>query len=547
MKTRSEVTPDKLRGGFYTPSTLVDLALRRVEALSSTLPGELRILEPSAGDGAFLRGIAANSIAQRASHVTAVEVVEAEASKCRGSAAAIGFEVEVINDDFLGWQSYNRVSFDIAVGNPPFVRFQFVDDESKLQAQRICSELGLPDKRVANLWISVLLGALSSLRMGGVFAFVIPSECFTGTSANSVRNWLIQNCDELTFDLFPPDSFPEVLQEVVVLSGRRCIPGCGSPTVNICDHGRASSQWSHTINPKARTWTGYLLSPAELEALAEAQALPQMCPLGTIAKFDVSAVTGANAFFSVNAERIQTFGLEAWTTPLLPRIRHAKGLVYSAAEQDDLTETGAVCALLDFSVHRPDPLHHMGARTYLRSGQLAGLHRRYKTRIREPWFRVPHIRPGQLMLSKRSHWYPRAIVNAAGVVTTDTIYRGRILENMFSPGDFVAAFHNSLTLLTAEIEGRSFGGGVLELVPSEVSRLTMPRLPGFGVELDRLDQISRSDHANETGSLIAETNAFLAKADIGLSLGLLDRLERARVRLQDRRLDRNSNSPQRSG
>lgn len=36
---------------------------------------------------------------------------------------------------------------------------------------------------------------------------------------------------------------------------------------------------------------------------------------------------------------------------------------------------------------------------------------------------------------------------------------------------FAASFHNSFTLLWAEIEGRSFGGGVLELVPSEVGRL----------------------------------------------------------------------------
>ena len=542
MKTRNEVTENKLRGGFYTPSTLVDLALRRAEALSSSLSDGLRILEPSAGDGAFLRGLASSPIAEKTNQVVAVEIVAAEASKCRDCATNIELDVEVIREDFLCWQSYNRASFDLAIGNPPFVRFQFVRDESKSHAKRISSELGLPDMRVSNLWISVLLGALASLRKGGVFAFVVPSECFTGISAHSFRDWLVRHCDDLTFDLFPPGSFPEVLQEVVVLSGRRCIPAGGSATINICDHGQGSRQWRHTVDLKARTWTGYLLKPSELGALAEAESLPQVRALGNVAKFDVSAVTGANAFFSVNHETIREFDLDAWTTALLPRIRDAKGLVYSTVEQDSRKETGSVCSLLDFAADRPDPLDHMGARAYLLSGQAAGLHRRYKTRIREPWFRVPHIRPGELMLSKRSHWYTRVVVNAAGVVTTDTIYRGRILERTVSPEDFAATFHNSLTLLTAEIEGRSFGGGVLELVPSEISHLTMPFLPGFGVELYRLDQISRTEKASETGSLIAETNAFLTKADIGLTSDLFDRLEQARRYLQDRRLDRSSNS-----
>jgi len=52
VKTRAEVTPEKLRGGFYTPPPLVSACLERVR---ERLPeGELRLLEPSAGDGAFV-------------------------------------------------------------------------------------------------------------------------------------------------------------------------------------------------------------------------------------------------------------------------------------------------------------------------------------------------------------------------------------------------------------------------------------------------------------------------------------------------------------
>lgn len=547
MKTRAEVTQAKLRGGFYTPSALVGLVVQRVEALTSTHPGPMRILEPTAGDGAFIRGLSTSRLAATTNQMTAIELVASEAEICRTATKGVELNVDVIQGDFLSWRLSNQKNFDIALGNPPFVRFQFLTKESKRQAAQISSELGLPEHGVSNLWIPVLLGALSTLKIKGAFAFVVPAECFTGTSARSVRDWLLANCDDLTFDLFPPGAFPNVLQETVVMSGRRCEPGNGSRRISICDLSQDGRQWIHTVDSNARTWTRYLLTPYELDALKESQDLSQVRPLIDLAKFDVAAVTGANSFFSVSQETVDSFDLESWIRELLPRVRHAKGLVYSTREHEDLRASGTVCALLDFAAERPDPREHSGARRYLESGERVGLHTRFKTRIRDPWYRVPNIRSGQLLMSKRSHWYPRVIVNSADVDTTDTIYRGRLLRQSITPQDFTAAFHNSLTLLSAEIEGRSFGGGVLEVVPSEISRLSVPVIPGFGVELKRLDRTARINSADECGSLVSETNAFIVKADIGLSSDLFEYLESARARLLDRRLARNRATPLTTG
>ena len=219
VKTRSQVTPRKLRGGFYTPAQLVKLSLGRLEGLLSGSAGHLRILEPSAGDGAFVRGLADSPIAAQSIKVTAIEIDQTEAERCRSSASSVHMDVDVICDDFLLWQSRNDSVFDLAMGNPPFVRFQFTSSESKAHAARINAELGLPGRRLSNLWTAIILGALSTLRIGGPFAFIVPFECFTGISAQSFRSWLTTNCRDLTFDIFSPGAFPEVLQEVVVMSG----------------------------------------------------------------------------------------------------------------------------------------------------------------------------------------------------------------------------------------------------------------------------------------------------------------------------------------
>jgi hypothetical protein len=189
---------------------------------------------------------------------------------------------------------------------------------------------------------------------------------------------------------------------------------------------------------------------------------------------------------------------------------------------------------LDFSAGAIDPDTHDGARRYLRTGVEAGLPARFKCRIREPWFRVPSVRAGTLMLSKRTHRDVRVVLNDSGVVTTDTIYRGWMLVPRLSAPALVASFHNSLTLLSCELEGRSFGGGVLELVPSEIGRVVVPAVGGAGSRLPELDRTARGEGLE---AVVEATDAFLTSGG-GLERELVDRLRDAHASLRSRRMAR---------
>jgi adenine-specific DNA-methyltransferase len=541
MKTREEVTANKLRGGFYTPDDLVDLCLTRIASL---LRGrsQLRLLEPSAGDGAFIRGVARSPFRDRVQHIEAVELIESEAQKSAAAIREAELPGSVVTCSAIEWAVASDALFDASVGNPPFVRFQFVSKSDRRFADQLAQRLGLSFAGVSNLWLPVLLGALSRLRRGGAFAYVVPAECFTGISAGALRSWLVRNTTALRFDLFAPGSFPSVLQEVVVLSGKRVEANPGPVICTITEHTRAGRRTSadHSIKSGSEPWTRYLLNKEQLDAVDEVSHLAVVSKLGLLARFEVAAVTGANDFFSVDSATLDKFELRPWSRALLPRIRHASGLRYTASDHALADAAGARVHLLDFAADRPDPEEHATPAAYLEAGTDAELHLRYKCRIREPWYRVPFIRAGELMLSKRSHHYPRVVLNEAGVVTTDTIYRGTPQGRLAGHADdLTAAFHNSLTLLSAELEGRSFGGGVLELVPSEVSRLLVPFIAGFGAELDRLDSIARA--VGESQDLVDETDRLLTKADVGFNQGLMDRLASARTALLQRRLDRNEN------
>lgn len=532
MKTRAEVSAEKLRGGFYTPPALVARALDVVAELRGDREA-LRVLEPSAGDGAFLRGLAAHPLGARVATLTAVEPDPTEAAHVRAALAASGLAGEVRGTSALAWALDAPAAYDLAVGNPPFVRYQFVGAADRASAQALGARLGEPLGGVANLWIPVLLAALDRLAPGGAFAFVVPAELFTGVSAGAARRWLLGWTDRLAAELVPPGSFPDALQDVVLLSGvRRATRRVGAAPLGMREPGRAP--WTWPADPTAPTWMPALLSAVAAGAWEEALALPAVRPLADLARFEVAIVTGANAFFSLGDAEVAAHGLGPWARPLLPRIRHAPGLRFAAAEHASLAEAGLSTRLLHFAADAPDPLAFAGPAAYLAAGAASGLPARHKCAIRVPWFRVPHVRAGRFMLSKRCHLHPRVVLNEAGVLTTDTIYRGAMRPGgEADEGAFVAAFHNGLTMLAAELTGRSFGGGVLELVPSEIARLPVLLPAGAGGWLDGLDAVARAG-----GDLVAATDAKLVAAGVGLDAGLLGRLGEGLAALRGRRLGR---------
>jgi adenine-specific DNA-methyltransferase len=540
VKTRAEVTPEKLRGGFYTPSTLVQFCLDRIAELMPD--GQLRVLEPSAGDGAFIRGLGESRLRGRVADIVAIEPVETEAAKLRHALEDANLRGRVLARSAIPWAVDSTDQFDACVGNPPFVRFQFLGDDDRACLPLLAEAVGVPRlSGVGNLWIPVLLSALSRLRPGGAAAFVIPTECLTGCSAGAMRTWLVENMDWLRLDLFPPDSFPNVLQEVLVLSGIRRDAPARTGTLRISEHGstRSASESMHSVEATAESWTRYLLTKDQLDALDEARSLPFVQRLGDVATFEVSIVTGANAFFSATSETVAEYELERWAKPLLPRIRHAEGLIFTSEEHAQLQTSDVPAWLLHFDEQSPSPEDYPRATEYVRLGEQLRLPERYKCRIRSPWYRVPHVRGGRLLLSKRSHRYHRLILNESGALTTDTIYRGGMKRGSEAlEAAVVAGFHNSLTLLATELEGRSFGGGVLELVPSEIARLVVPCAPSQAKYLSKLDGLCRATADDE--ALVEKTDRLLASAAIGFPPRLLAQLAEARHALLDRRMSRAS-------
>ena len=170
-----------------------------------------------------------------------------------------------------------------------------------------------------------------------------------------------------------------------------------------------------------------------------------------------------------------------------------------------------------------------GGRAYIRRGEQRRYHVRYKCRIREPWYAVPSVYATDVGMLKRSHDTPRLILNELRAYTTDTAYRVRIRNG--SAGRFVFNFMNALTALSAELEGRHYGGGVLELVPSEIENLLLPVPKEVEVDIRDLDNAVRTLSAES----VLERQSRIVLGAIGIPANAQEDLLGAWKKLRDRR------------
>jgi adenine-specific DNA-methyltransferase len=145
-------------GQVFTPARVVAFMLDLCQNTG-------RVLEPSAGDGAFFKPLTA----------LGRDCVGLELDS---RVAPDGVEVR----DFFDYPLEEQ--FDTIIGNPPYVRFQdvAVDTQKRLKSQFF-------DKR-SNLFLFFIEKCVRHLKPGGELVFIVPREFIKLTAARKLNAWL---------------------------------------------------------------------------------------------------------------------------------------------------------------------------------------------------------------------------------------------------------------------------------------------------------------------------------------------------------------------
>ena len=513
MKLISEASAEKLRGGFYTPEPIAEFILRWGINGSNNCD----ILEPSCGDGVFLEQLKLHNFNYNS--VTAIEIDSEEYEK----ANKIDLENKFfINDDFHNYCNNTKQKFDLIVGNPPYIRYQFFDVKQQIAAEDLFIKAGLKYSRLTNAWVSFVVGSSLLLKeSGGKIGFVLPAEVLQVSYAQQLRNFIGHFYNKINIISFEKLVFPNIQQEVVLLlceknqSAEHKIEHLelrDASDLKKLDVAQLKSP-KKKIDFKSNKWTFYFLEQDEidfLENIAEKRNIPR---LGRFANVEVGITTGSNDFFTVPLTTVNEYDLSDYAKPMVGRSVQVNSVIFNENDWLKNKNSKAKAHLLVFP-EKKKLNQKNGAVKYISYGESIGIDKGYKCGIRDDWFVVPSLKISEALFIRRNNLYPKLIINDAKAYTTDTMHRVFVRPNTNLKA-FTASYYNSLSLAFAEVCGRSHGGGVLELMPNEVEKILLPYHSDNERLLETIDTLIRSKVPID--GVVAATNDIILKEQYGLT------------------------------
>lgn len=481
MKLKESVTIEKLRGGYYTPENLakfiVDWGLGDDKNIK-------RILEPSCGDGVFLQCV---TDIDNEYKCVAIELDRIESQKAENQVK--GYEnFEIINMDFYDFykKHVHTDKFDLVIGNPPYIRYQYLTEEQRIVQSEILTNNGMKPNKLINSWVSFVVASIQFLDNDGKIGLVIPAELLQVAYAEQLRKFLMKELQKLTIITFKELVFPNVEQEVIILLGEKSRIHTSEHKIRILEvkniqelfeiQGIFKNQYQN-VEINDSKWTRYFLSESDNELIKTVKEDKRFLTFQDIAEVDIGITTGNNNFFCVNKDIVNEYKLEDVIRPLIARSVSIQGVHFTFDDWKFNIEKGAKAFLLDFP-DIPYEEYSEGHKRYIQLGEKNGENTGYKCRIRNRWYRVPSIWVPDAFFLRRNYLYPKFVLNTnLQAVSTDTMHRVKFLPLIVqNPARVMVAYYNSITLAFTEIEGRSYGGGVLEILPGELEKIVLPDL-----------------------------------------------------------------------
>ena len=458
-----EPSKDRLLGVVYTPDDVASELTRFALERHHRVPN--RILEPSAGDGAFLRALADSTKAGLS--VYGFDIDQEAVDLLKKEFPAANFKCK----DFIEYAvDYDGPKYDIVIGNPPYIRRHNFGEELKESVERLSQVASYPFSELKNAWAAFVVASSMLLSDEGVLAFVVPYELLNVKYGQYLQAFLIENFGSV--EIFTPHdkAFRELDQDAVALIVSRAAPKANTGVTLSSVKSLARLQPTRSRNI---CFSGKQANSVDLNSIFfddETVALlhrlrSSLKTVGDYASSSAGVVSAANDFFILKSSEINKRGLINWARPILKKGAYLPpGPVFSESDLAEIS-TSKPAFLLDF-VSGGAPALTKKAECYIAEGEALGLNKRYKSRRRSPWYNVPIVEASDGIFFKRSHSFPRLSINEARVLVTDTAYQVTMHEG-YSIRDLTYSFYNSLTLLFCEMDGRFYGGGVLELTPKE--------------------------------------------------------------------------------
>lgn len=531
----STVDPRRLRGVYYTPDAIAGLL---AEWAIAAEPGT--VLDPSFGGCAFMnaatRVLANRGISDPGRLVFGVDVEPSCLEYVRASTNLV--ETNCTIKDFLTLlpEDIHGAPFQAVIGNPPYVRHHWLKGTTREAGSTAIEATGVNLSGRASAWAYFLIHTMNFIATNGRLALLVPEAILQADYAAAVRD-LLRNSFNHVCLVHIRDRLFEGTDEAVVAVAASEYGGNGGvlrvEAVECPEELKAvlDAPSSRKASLQLVTSKGRRVNSLTLEVLSELEQHPSVRLIDDFATVKVGLVTGANQHFIRNDNDMKQLGVpkEFWER-LISRGRWLSGLEFTEEDLQRLADAGHHTILVrPLSTIEESP----GIQQWIARGIEAGIHERYKCKLRRPWYRVDLQPAPDAFATCTRLGAPLLILNQAGCHCTNALhamYWHRTINA--SPRAIIVGFLTSAVSVWSELHGRRYGGGVLKMEPGILNRTPVPVIEdseGAFHELNKLIRYGRE----------AEARAIADDLVLGDRLGLtkkdIRRLQRARTQLMVQR------------
>lgn len=456
-------------GAYHTPLEISNFLTKRLEIKRGDF-----VLEPSVGDGSFLF----NAV-KYTNNVTGIDIDSQSIKELEKQTDA-----SLICCDFLNYANNNsKIKYDTILSNPPYLSFKKLTEEQRENLAELLKNNNIKATRQTNLWSGFVVACINMLKQDGKFAFVLPAEFLYSDYGKEVQEFIFKQSSSLTIIGFKELAFCDIQQDTILVYGRKGSNKNSSVDISCFELTSTSSLSDHenilglekqnlqkisevtNINWKLEKCS------AEFKKLYKEKFMAGTRPIMDVADIKIGLTTGANDIFLLTENEVKKYKLENYVKPLLRRASYVKSTRYNTSTFKKLVNKNKKTFLLDFN----DKELACDAKRYIEEIEGKNGHKGYKLQNRSTWYKIPKMNIPDAFILRRVGEDARIISNDIKAMSTDNFHH-IFLNKEHNIDELVVLSYTSIYRISVELSSRSYGGGALEILSSDFSRLMIPEV-----------------------------------------------------------------------
>jgi len=488
----------KNNGKYYTPPVLANFIAKH--AIKNP---ESRVLDPCFGEGSLLvasynrlHGFLSNSVENKlfgydidtSAKKIFVEKHPQIAEKCN---------LEIRNFFTVGGNEFDD-KFDVVLMNPPFVRHHLIDDET-LKRIRKATSFSVILPKTSDLWSHFVIHCLKFIKKGGSLVVVLPWSFIFASFASRVRENLVAQFNTMRVILLGSRLFKRAGERILVFFGEGF--GKKAQDFGIFYSDEIPEKNVSWLKIDQDTWTKFpwrgFVSESLSKIFSKSVEKSGFRSLENFADIRIGTVTGANDFFVFNntLDKKKAFPKKY----LRPIIRKSKDLSKLSLSKSDVKESLLIIPEGDLPAQLKE---------YISEGEKRKINERCHAVKRKTWYSIPDPAVPDAFLHYMTKEVPFIVMNSGEVLGTNSIHQLFFKEDVDTNTKkwIQLSMFTSISQLSVELEGRTYGGGVLKLEPTAASKILV--YPGDGKSVPR--------------SLENKVNKYLSNGQRNKAIDLVD-------------------------